>query len=131
MTNSKHTTKKRDLGVQRNIGNLNSQSIKNTTEYQIYIGCNDVFAQKEIVSEEELRNMVRAFFERREIAFSMISLKGGFLYANGGYVLEDTLCINIVTDNEEGIKALAKDLSMYMNQESILILKNSLSAEYR
>ena len=102
-----------------------------TTEYQIFIGCNDSHVQKELVTEEELRNMISAFFEKKNINFSLISLKGGFLYASGGFVIENTLCINIITDNEEGIKALAKELSMFMNQESSLIIKCNLSAEYR
>ena len=36
-----------------------------TTEYQIFIGCKDGHTQKEIVTEEELRKLISAFFEKR------------------------------------------------------------------
>ena len=102
-----------------------------TTEYQILIGCKDGQTRKELVTEEELRNLISDFFERKHIDFSLISLKGGFLYDTGEFVVEDTLCINIITDNEGGIVTLAKDLSMFMNQKCSLIIKNNLYARYR
>ena len=102
-----------------------------TTEYQIFIGCKDGHTQKELVTEEELRNLISAFFEKKQIDFSIISLKGGFLYNNGEFVIEDTLCIDVITDNEERIKSLAEDLSMFMNQKCSLIVKSDLSTEFR
>ena len=103
----------------------------NTTEYQILIGCKDGHTQKELVTEEELRKLISDFFEKKQIDFSMISLKGGFLYDTGEFVVEDTLCINIITDKEDGIITLAKDLSMFMNQKYSLIIKNNVYAQYR
>ena len=102
-----------------------------TTEYQIFIGCKDGQTHKELVTAEELRNMVSVFFEKRHIDFSMISLRGGYLYENDEFVIEDTLCIDIITDNEDEIKTLARDLSMFMNQKCMLIIKKELSAQYR
>lgn len=102
-----------------------------TTEYQIYIGCKDGQTKEEVVTEEELRNLICAFFEKKHIDFSLVPLKGGFLHDTGEYVIEDTLCINIITDNEEGIISLAKDLSMFMNQEYSLITKNNLYTQFR
>ena len=54
--------------------------MQENTEYQIYIGCHDSQLRGELVSEDELRAMVVEFFKKKEMAFSMFSAKGGYLY---------------------------------------------------
>ena len=50
--------------------------MNNNVEYQIYIGCIDnQLRDRELVSEDELRDMVSSFFERNKIDFSIFSYK--------------------------------------------------------
>ena len=58
-------------------------------EYQIFVGCNDSQLKEEIVSEQELIEMVTGFFERKKINFSMFSNKGGYIYDTGDFVSEN------------------------------------------
>ena len=104
--------------------------MKDTTEYQIYIGCRDSQLQDEIISEEELREMVLQFFGRKKIDFSMFSTKGGYLHQDGTFIIENTLCINIIGSYDLDIIKLAKSLSMYMNQECSLVVKDCIKAEF-
>ncbi|MBQ6493628.1 MAG: hypothetical protein IJI92_07185 [Erysipelotrichaceae bacterium] len=104
--------------------------MKDTTEYQIYIGCRDSQLKDEIVSEDELREMVVQFFRRKEIDFSMFSAKGGYLHEDGRFISENSLCINIIGSYDLDIIKLARSLSMYMNQECSLVVKDSIKAEF-
>ena len=97
--------------------------MKETTEFEIYIGCNDSQMQDEIVSREELEDIVVSFFERNNIDFSLVQTKGGYLYEDRGYVLEDSLCISIIGDSDLDILGLARSLAMYMNQETAMVIK--------
>ena len=105
--------------------------MKDNVEYQIYIGCKDVYSHDDVISKDALTEMVERFFALRKIDFSMVSAKGGFLYEDGWYDVEDTLCINIIGSSDMDIASLGKTLSMFMNQESVLVVKNRLQTEFR
>jgi hypothetical protein len=104
--------------------------MKDNTEFQIFIGCQDSGLHGEVVSVDELKEMVEQFFRRKEIGFSMYYAKGGFLHDDGRYVSENSLCINIIGAYDLDIIRLAKSLSMYMNQKCSLVTKSNIKAEY-
>ena len=103
--------------------------LKETTEFVIYIGCNDSQVQGEIVSREELQELVVSFFERYHIDFSLMRADGGYLHENGEFVMEDSLCINIIGDYDLEITELARSLSMYMNQENVLVVRKAVKSK--
>lgn len=103
----------------------------NNVEYQIYIGCIDnQLRDRELVSEDELRDMVSSFFERNKIDFSILSAKGGYLHDDGWFVRENTLCISIIGSSDIDIIKLAKNLSMYMNQENAMVVKEYIQTKF-
>ena len=57
--------------------------MRNSVEYQIYIGCKDVSLHGEVVTRETLTQMVVRFFTDRQIDFSLVPAKGGFLHDDG------------------------------------------------
>ena len=99
-------------------------------EYQIFIGCSDPQLRAELVSGDELRQTVADLFSRDKVDFSMLDAKGGYLHKDGSFVIEDSLCISIVGDSDLDITRLANSLSMFMNQESVLIVRNALETEF-
>lgn len=99
-------------------------------ECQIFIGCVDPQANQEIVSETELREMVAAFFARRKIDFSMLNTSGGYIYSNGSFITESSICVNIIGDPDLDIIKLARSLSMYMNQEHVLVTRNVVQTSF-
>ena len=105
--------------------------MRNSVEYQIYIGCEDVSLHGEVATRETLTQMVVRFFTDRQIDFSLVPAKGGFLHDDGWYSVEDTLCINIIGSSEDDIIKLGKSIKMIMNQECVLIVKNDLQTEFR
>lgn len=104
--------------------------MENSVEYLIFIGLNDDQASREIVSEQELIDMVTAFFTRNKIDFTVLRARGGYLYEEGHFITESTLCIDIIGDSQLDIMKLAKNLSMYMNQEHSLVVKSSIKAMF-
>lgn len=104
--------------------------MNSNTEYQIYIGCNDSQLKDEIVSEAELREMIVQFFQQKKIDFSVFSAKGGYLHEDGTFISEDALCINIIGAQDLDIIKLAKSLSMFMNQECSLVIKDIIKSEF-
>ena len=105
--------------------------MKDNIEYQIFIGCKDSMLQSEVTGEHELREILTLYFEREQIDFSLVSVQGGFLQEDGRFITENTLCIDIIGASDLDIVRLAKNLSMLMNQECILIVKNPLQIDYR
>ena len=106
------------------------QDMKKNTEYQIYIGCRDSQLRDEIISEDELREMIVQFFRNKEIDFSLFSAKGGYLHNDGSFVSENTICINIIGNDDLDIIRLSKSISMFMNQEYALVVKDIIKSEY-
>jgi len=100
-------------------------------EYQIYIGCSDSQTSEELISSKQLRILVSLYFERLQIGFSMQEVKGGYVHTDGKYVIENTLCITIIGAQGLNIVELANGLSMYMNQDCLMVTKNGLKMEYR
>ena len=100
-------------------------------EYQIFVGCNDSQLKEEIVSEQELIEMVTGFFERKKINFSMFRNKGGYTYDTGDFVSENSICVNIIGEPDLDIIGLAKSLSMYMNQEYALVTRTTVTTSFR
>ena len=100
-------------------------------EYQIFVGCNDSQLKEEIVSEQELIEMVTGFFERKKINFSIFSNKGGHTYDTGDFVSENSICVDIIGDPDLDIVRLAKSLSMYMNQECALVTRTAVTTSSR
>ena len=104
-------------------------SMKPSIEYQIFVGCDDPQIKSAYISDDELTDLISNFFFRKKVDFSLLKSTGGYLYADGEYAIENGVCISIIGAKEEEILKLSKSLSMYMNQEKLLIVKNDLKVE--
>ena len=104
---------------------------KNTIEYQIFIGCTDSQLKREIITIEELIKKVANYFTRKKIDFSILRANGGYLDKNNWFTTENSLYINIIGPSNLDIIKLTKSLSMFMNQEYSLIIKNNLKIEFK
>ncbi len=104
--------------------------MENSYEHQIFIGCYDLKAEREAISESRLREMITYFFESRKIDFSMLSCQGGYLHEEGWFITENSICIDVIGDPDLDVISLAKKLSVYLNQESILVVRNALKTDF-
>ena len=104
---------------------------KNTIEYQIFIGCTDSQLKREVISIEELIEKITFYFKRKKINFSILRANGGYLDKTNWFATENSLYIDIVGPSNLDIIKLTKSLSMFMNQERSLIIKNSLNIKFK
>lgn len=102
--------------------------MKQDTEYQIIIGCNDSFSKDEYVKYDELSKIIVDFFRRKEVDFSLLKQDGGYLYNDGSFVLENGVCVTIIGADDTKIINLAKSFKMIMNQDEVLVIKNKIAA---
>lgn len=116
--------------IVRKISRREKVTVEESFEYQIYIGCRDPQSREVIISWQELRDTISRFFERKKLNFSLISLKGGYLYEDGWYDTEDSLCISIIGDQGLDIVHIARNISEFMNQKCFLIVKSPLKYVY-
>ena len=104
--------------------------MQQSVEYQIFIGLNDSQVYEEVVNEKELAEMVSNYFERNKIDFTIVNAKGGYSYDSNNFVTESSLCINIIGNTKMDIKKLTRNLSMLLNQESILVVRNKVKQKF-
>ena len=71
-----------------------------------------------------------AYFQKKKIGFTISSGKGGYLYKDGKYILENIIIITLVGDQGIDIFRLAKNLSMFLNQEASLVMKHTVEKRY-
>ena len=102
--------------------------MKENIEYEIYIGCKDSQTMNEITSRKEFRDMVISYFARNKVDFSVANAVGGYMHKDRAFVMEDSLWITIIGDSYTDIEGLAGKLAMYMNQESVLIVRNCIKS---
>ncbi len=102
--------------------------MKTSEEYQIFIGCHDAQIDNELVKDHELSDVISNFFTRKEVDFSLLKMVGGYLYNDGTFIFENGVIISIVGAKAKEVVKLGKLLSMYMNQESSLIIRNKVGA---
>lgn len=104
--------------------------MKDTFEYQIFIGCRDSQSKRELVTLEELIDGVKIYFEQEKIDFSIFRATGGYRHEGGWYVTENSLCINIIGPSNVDIMKLAKSISMIMNQEYSLVIRKPIEVKF-
>ena len=89
--------------------------------YHIYIGMNDKEKMKQLCSKEDFIRIVSRICKDYRIAFSLEEQRGGYMMANGTFVVENSLVLAIVGLKREDICRLAEKLRIKLNQESILV----------
>ncbi len=105
--------------------------MENDIEYQIYIGTNDSQINRELVKDHELVRLVADFFERKQIDFSILNAKGGYLYKDGSYTYENAVCINLIGAAGKDIIKLAQSISMIMNQDKALVVRHKVKRRFQ
>ena len=65
-----------------------------------------------------------------KLIFLSFPTKGGYLHDDGWFVRENTLCISIIGSSDIDIIKFAKNLSMYMNQENSMVVKQYIQTKF-
>lgn len=106
-------------------GGIAAQELGKNERYHIYIGLNDREKLKQLCSTEDFIKIVSAICKDYRIAFSLHEQKGGYMLADGTFVVENSLDLSIVGLKRQEIFQLAAELRARLNQESILVTCDS------
>ena len=80
---------------------------------------------------EEVRQEILRHLTQSEIGFSLSEQVGGYLHADGSFIIEDSIRISLVDPPEDAVlTALVAHLKEYFHQEAVLLVKTRLDANY-
>jgi len=103
---------------------------KTIRQYNLFIGLKDADTRK---TEHNVREIAEHFCNlctELKLSYSAQLQAGGYVYLNGDFENESSLCFVILDEPEEKIQNLAEDMCIWLNQESILITTQEVESIY-
>lgn len=99
--------------------------------YDIYLGCKNKDFYDENNTVEYVSNRIRELLAITEIGFSITGQIGGYLHENGKYVIENSIKITLVSnEDEEKFYPLIDELKKEYDQETVLIISKKINVSY-
>ncbi len=99
-------------------------------EYKLYIGLNDGETNAPVYTAAQAREMVGAICLKHVNGYTATEGVGGWVDQKARPVYESTLIYTIFGASQQQIKTICDDILKTLNQNAILIEKNSHSREY-
>lgn len=101
-----------------------------TERYTIYVGHNDQEAKVQIHPSESFSNIVKNVCRGYKVAFSVGAVNGGYFHEDGTYVEEESDMLMLIGITYEEACEIAKDLCAFLNQESVMLVKDEIDYEF-
>lgn len=95
-------------------------------KYNIYVGMFDKDSKKQVLSNTEFLNTVRKIMRYNFIDNYTIIKSKGHYKSDTMIVCEPSIIIDIIIDYELDTDFMKKQLCKFLNQESVLITKQSI-----
>ena len=90
-------------------------------KYVLSIGLNDKITKQPIMDGEQGKDYCRAVAKRYLEGCTTYACKGGYVHDDGFYVLEESVRLELFTNNYDVVKQIANDIKSELNQESIVL----------
>ena len=101
-----------------------------TTRYEICVGFNDGDTREQKFSEELYEKIIINVCRGYRISYSINKLSGGYIHEDGTFVKENSASIILIGVSEQQVEEIAKDLCVFFHQESVLIMKSTVSYRF-
>ncbi|MDD3654388.1 MAG: DUF3574 domain-containing protein [Desulfotomaculaceae bacterium] len=98
--------------------------------YTLYIGLNDKNTYTQLLSTEDAANKVTDIALKYADGFTQLSGKGAYKDEKGVITHENCLIFEFYGTNEEQVKAIMDEVLQELNQNSILIEKQTVNYEF-
>lgn len=98
--------------------------------YDIFIGLNDLYSNKEEVSSKEIIQAIERVMSKYSIPFSLYETNGGYEYVNNKFICENSVAVSVITNTDEGLQEFANIMKMFAHQETLLIQVTDVEVEY-
>ena len=96
----------------------------------IYIGLNDRKTGKQEFNTENYLTVLKNTCRGYKVSFSVQVSNGGYITEDGQYVEENTLMLRLIGVPEYTVMEIAKDMSVYFNQECVMVAMNPASVVF-
>ncbi len=96
---------------------------KPIVKYHIYVGLNDEQACTQFFDTEKYVSLVEYVCKHNDIAYTLGTVRGGFMMPNGVFVRENSLDIMLINVSETTVEELAAELCAMMRQNCVMITK--------
>lgn len=97
--------------------------------YEIFIGMKDKDTYTESPEKRDYVQKVSKFFEENKIDYTLSLQTGGYSH-NKGYVIETSICVQLLNLEEETIIDIAKKLKELVNTDTVMITKAYLDTTF-
>ena len=98
--------------------------------YQILVGLNDKDSNLQQHDTEKYISVIEYYCKNNGMAFSIHTQRGGYVYESGAFAKENSLVITLIGASASQANELAAEVCALFNQESVLILHDSIGAYY-
>lgn len=99
-------------------------------ESKIYIGLNDETTNTQLYQNEKYINILRNVCYSYKVPFTFHVQEGGYIYNNGEYAKETSLCLTLIDVEKEIVDDIAKDLCAFFHQETVLVTTSEIKARF-
>ncbi len=93
--------------------------------YSIYIGMCDKDRYTQLLDTDVIIRIIRNVCKGYQVSFSSHVQQGGYIDNDGAYVQENSIVLKLIGPSEDAIHEIAADLCCFLNQESVLIERQS------
>ena len=103
--------------------------LRKSVKYDIYVGLIDQDDYTELISVNSFTDMLTAYCTENRAAFSLSVLKGGYAH-NKGYVIENSLKVELIGADYDFVKSTAQWLKEKVNTDTVMITKEDIFIQF-
>lgn len=96
-------------------------------QFTIYVGLNDSKTRSQKFETDKYLSILKNICRSYQAPFSFQLLNGGYFHEDGQYVEENTLMLMLIDVSEQIVAAIAEDLCVFFNQESVMVVDSPVS----
>lgn len=101
-----------------------------TVKYTLYIGLNDKDTYTQLLPYEEAEKKVRDIALKYVDGFTVLAAKGAYKDDKGVITQENSLVLEFTSATEKQIKAIMDEVMKELNQNSVLMEKQTVKYEF-
>lgn len=98
--------------------------------HQIFVGFNDAETKRQEFTSERIGKLLENVCRGYRVGFSISDLRGGYFHEDRYFVTENSACITLIGAEDALAEAVAKDLSAFLNQESVMVLTDTVNCRF-
>jgi len=105
-------------------------NIKEVDRYTISVGLNDSESYRQEIETERILRLVSNCCKEYGTSYSCALQTGGYLDESGHFTAENSLALSFVDGNADIVNEIAKDLCVFLHQESVLVTVDKVKRYY-